>query len=222
MPSARLHDGRHTAATLLLERGVPARVVTEILGHSSSRITLDVYSHVTPKLSGEAAAAMGRVVGRPAGMINWSSVMEFLSSGFGPEIVGGVAAGLVAVLTVQLTHWRSAQRADKDEARRAAETLARATIEYWNALRSRGLSYHDQWAARDRWDLEYVVQRPLLDDDELRALLATAEEAAGHLIELRHQADKVPSDAPQHLDPDTGEVWDCQTSRSRLPRLRSR
>jgi integrase len=61
-PAVRLHDGRHTAATLLLEQGVPARVVMEILGHSSSRITLDVYSHVTDDLSDEAAAAMERAL----------------------------------------------------------------------------------------------------------------------------------------------------------------
>lgn len=60
--AVRLHDGRHTAATLLLEQGVPARVVMQILGHSSSRITLDVYSHVTEDLSDEAATAMGRAL----------------------------------------------------------------------------------------------------------------------------------------------------------------
>lgn len=60
--AVRLHDGRHTAATLLLEQGVPARVVMEILGHASSRITLDVYSHVTDDLSDEAAAAMERAL----------------------------------------------------------------------------------------------------------------------------------------------------------------
>lgn len=62
VPEVRLHDGRHTAATLLLEQGVPARVVMEILGHASSRITLDVYSHVTDDLSDEAAAAMERAL----------------------------------------------------------------------------------------------------------------------------------------------------------------
>lgn len=60
--AVRLHDGRHTAATLLLEQGVPARVVMEILGHASTRITLDVYSHVTDDLSDEAAAAMERAL----------------------------------------------------------------------------------------------------------------------------------------------------------------
>lgn len=62
VPAVRLHDGRHTAATLLLEQGVPARVVMEILGHSSSRITLDVYSHVTQRLSDEASDAMERAL----------------------------------------------------------------------------------------------------------------------------------------------------------------
>lgn len=62
VPAVRLHDGRHTAATLLLEQGVPARVVMEILGHASTRITLDVYSHVTDDLSDEAAAAMERAL----------------------------------------------------------------------------------------------------------------------------------------------------------------
>lgn len=55
---ARLHDARHTAATLLLEQGVPARVVMEILGHSQISLTLGTYSHVTSRLAGEAAAAM--------------------------------------------------------------------------------------------------------------------------------------------------------------------
>jgi integrase len=60
--AVRLHDGRHTAATLLLEQGVPARVVMQILGHSSTRLTLDVYSHVTRELADGAAEAMGRAL----------------------------------------------------------------------------------------------------------------------------------------------------------------
>ena len=44
----RLHDLRHTWATLALEVGVPVKVVSEVLGHSSPAFTLDVYSHVTP------------------------------------------------------------------------------------------------------------------------------------------------------------------------------
>lgn len=55
----RLHDGRHTAATLLLSEGVHPRVVMELLGHSQMRTTTDTYSRVMPALAKEAAAKMG-------------------------------------------------------------------------------------------------------------------------------------------------------------------
>ena len=50
----RLHDTRHTAASLMLSQGVPAKVVAEILGHSSPTITLDIYQHVLPGMSESA------------------------------------------------------------------------------------------------------------------------------------------------------------------------
>ncbi len=56
---ARLHDARHTAATLLLMQGVPARVAMQILGHSQISLTLGTYSHVVPELATEAAELMG-------------------------------------------------------------------------------------------------------------------------------------------------------------------
>ncbi len=56
---ARLHDARHTAATLLLQQGVPARVAMQILGHSQISLTLGTYSHVVPELAQEAAQRMG-------------------------------------------------------------------------------------------------------------------------------------------------------------------
>jgi integrase len=49
LPSVRLHDLRHTAASLLLAQGVPARVVMEILGHSAIALTMNTYSHVAPR-----------------------------------------------------------------------------------------------------------------------------------------------------------------------------
>lgn len=52
----RLHDLRHTTATLLLAQGVPARVVMEILGHSQVSVTLNTYSHVAPDLARAATA----------------------------------------------------------------------------------------------------------------------------------------------------------------------
>ncbi len=55
---ARLHDARHTAATMLLQQGVPARVAMQILGHSQIALTLGTYSHVVPELADEAAERM--------------------------------------------------------------------------------------------------------------------------------------------------------------------
>ena len=58
----RLHDGRHTAATLLLSEGVHPRVVMEVLGHAQMRTTTDTYSHVMPALGKDAADRMGRAL----------------------------------------------------------------------------------------------------------------------------------------------------------------
>jgi len=55
LPHIRLHDLRHTHASLLLQAGVHPKVVQERLGHSSIRVTLDTYSHVMGGLQ-EAAA----------------------------------------------------------------------------------------------------------------------------------------------------------------------
>lgn len=55
---ARVHDGRHTAGTLLIESGVSPRVVMEILGHSSMRMT-QRYTHVGSVLANDAAKRMG-------------------------------------------------------------------------------------------------------------------------------------------------------------------
>jgi integrase len=58
VPRVRFHDLRHTAASLLLGRGIHPKIVSEMLGHSTVAITLDLYSHVTPTTQREAAAAM--------------------------------------------------------------------------------------------------------------------------------------------------------------------
>jgi integrase len=58
----RLHDGRHTAATLLLSEGVHPRVVMEVLGHAQMRTTTDTYSHVMPALGRDAADRMGNAL----------------------------------------------------------------------------------------------------------------------------------------------------------------
>jgi integrase len=61
LPKIRLHDLWHTAATLLLLQGVHVKVVSEMLGHASIAITLDLYSHVLPDMQREATAAMDRL-----------------------------------------------------------------------------------------------------------------------------------------------------------------
>jgi integrase len=58
LPHMRFHDLRHTAATLLLGRGINPRIVSEMLGHSQIGITLGLYSHVTPHMQQQAADAM--------------------------------------------------------------------------------------------------------------------------------------------------------------------
>lgn len=61
--TVRFHDLRHTAATLLLARGVHAKVVSELLGHADIAITLRVYAHVTPHMQDAAARAMEAAFG---------------------------------------------------------------------------------------------------------------------------------------------------------------
>jgi integrase len=63
VPHIRIHDLRHTAATLLLAQGVHPRVVMELLGHSGIAITMNTYSHVVPALRKEAAETMNAVLG---------------------------------------------------------------------------------------------------------------------------------------------------------------
>jgi integrase len=63
LPQIRFHDLRHTAATLLLALGEHPKVVQERLGHSSVRITLDVYSHVLPDLQKAAAEKLDALLG---------------------------------------------------------------------------------------------------------------------------------------------------------------
>jgi integrase len=53
IPHIRFHDLRHSAATILLMKGVHPKVVQEILGHSSISMTMDVYSHVLPSMQKE-------------------------------------------------------------------------------------------------------------------------------------------------------------------------
>ncbi len=52
------HQLRHTAATILLLQNVNPKLVSEMLGHATIAITLDIYSHVLPNMQNSAVAAM--------------------------------------------------------------------------------------------------------------------------------------------------------------------
>ncbi len=61
----RFHGLRHTAASLLLAENIHPKVVSDMLGHASVRITLDTYSHLSPTLQAVAADAFDRLLSSP-------------------------------------------------------------------------------------------------------------------------------------------------------------
>jgi integrase len=62
----RLHDARHTHASLMLKQGIHPKIVQERLGYSSIQITLDTYSHVAPGLQEAAAKRFDDILSSPA------------------------------------------------------------------------------------------------------------------------------------------------------------
>lgn len=62
----RLHDARHTHASLMLKQGIHPKIVQERLGHSTIAMTLDVYSHVAPGMQEAAAQRFDDLVNIPA------------------------------------------------------------------------------------------------------------------------------------------------------------
>ena len=57
-PKIRFHDLSHTAASLMLNYGIPVLIVSRRLGHSKPSITLNVYGHLIPSKQEEAAQLM--------------------------------------------------------------------------------------------------------------------------------------------------------------------
>ncbi len=58
LPDVAFHALRHTNATLLLLQGVHPKIVAERLGHSTVSMTMDIYSHVLPRMGREVAAKL--------------------------------------------------------------------------------------------------------------------------------------------------------------------
>jgi integrase len=81
---ARLHDARHTAATLLLAQGVDQRVVMEILGYSQISMTTR-YTHVLPQIMIDAADRIGQAL--------WGSSSGQLQLGLQPARGSAVVPG---------------------------------------------------------------------------------------------------------------------------------
>ena len=62
VPRLRLHDLRHTHASLLLKERVPIKVVSERLGHATPAFTMATYQHVLPGMQAEAATTFGELI----------------------------------------------------------------------------------------------------------------------------------------------------------------
>ena len=62
LPEIRFHDLRHTAASLMLNYGLPHLTVSRRLGHARPSITMDVYGHIIPSRQEEAASIMDNLM----------------------------------------------------------------------------------------------------------------------------------------------------------------
>jgi integrase len=62
LPWIRLHDVRHSYATAALKAGIPAKVISERLGHASVAFTMQVYGHVIPGMDADAAATVADLI----------------------------------------------------------------------------------------------------------------------------------------------------------------
>ena len=81
----RIHDLRHTHATLMLKAGVHPKIVSERLGHANIGITLDIYSHVLPGLQEAAAERFDRIFEVDANENSEPNVSKMLANEDGSE-----------------------------------------------------------------------------------------------------------------------------------------
>ncbi|MFC1902366.1 tyrosine-type recombinase/integrase [Chloroflexota bacterium] len=81
----RIHDLRHTHATLMLRAGIHPKVVSERLGHANIGITLDIYSHVLPGMQEAAAEKFDRIFEVDDNENSDPNVSKMLANGDGVE-----------------------------------------------------------------------------------------------------------------------------------------
>ena len=60
----RIHDLRHTCATLMVEKGVNPKLVQDIMGHSNYATTLNIYVHTNPETLRDAVDILGEAIAR--------------------------------------------------------------------------------------------------------------------------------------------------------------
>jgi integrase len=88
LPEIRLHDLRHTSASLALAAGIDTKVVSERLGHATIAITANLYTHVIPRLEREAADKLGKALKMPP---REAAAYEMPTTGFEQVLDGGAA-----------------------------------------------------------------------------------------------------------------------------------
>lgn len=76
MPHVSFHTLRHSVATVLLEKGVNLKIISDLLGHASVAITGDIYSHVTPKAKQDTADLLDKVIGSILAVDNENKATE--------------------------------------------------------------------------------------------------------------------------------------------------
>ncbi|HDX9639007.1 TPA: tyrosine-type recombinase/integrase [Bacillus mobilis] len=62
LPQIRVHDLRHTHATMLIEQNVNVKLISSRLGHASIKATLDIYSHVLPSMDKSIADELEKII----------------------------------------------------------------------------------------------------------------------------------------------------------------
>ena len=93
MRGLRIHDLRHTHATLMLKAGVHPKVVSERLGHANIGITLDIYSHVLPRMQEVAAEKFDQIFKTDDNENLDPDVSKMLANGDGVECRPCVSKG---------------------------------------------------------------------------------------------------------------------------------
>ncbi len=62
LPRIKFHNLRHSVASILLENNIHPKLVAELLGHSSTKVTLDTYSHIINPMNTVTADTLDKAV----------------------------------------------------------------------------------------------------------------------------------------------------------------